>query len=153
MSGPTQNVALTMQIRFAGITCGSGGSEHGIFLAYAYAPGKILGLAPMSPPPGNIPGDFAPYGGPWVPENPGKPVYFSDVTGLHELKIGDGTCIQRAAALFNINTNQNPYWQDNFVLCSLGKNGGSPSVTAWFNVVCETTPFERQTIDLQHPLP
>jgi hypothetical protein len=85
MSGETQNVVLTTEIRKTGLTCGSGGWEHDIFVAYAYAPGRILGLAPMNTPPGKIPGDWSRYGAPWVPENPDKSVYFSDITNLHEL--------------------------------------------------------------------
>jgi hypothetical protein len=153
--GATQNVLLKVNLQKTGLTCGSGGFEHDIFMASAYAPGKILGFYTPNPTPGKIPGDWGTGPYPiWIPENSDKPVYFSDITGLHELTVGDGDCILRTAMkFFKISTNTNPFWKDNFILISTGKDGGSPTVDVWFPVVCETKPFPQKTVTLQHPLP
>lgn len=152
--GATQNVLLKTTLVKTGLTCGSGGWEHDIFMAYAYAPGKILGMYPTDSTGGKIPGDLTYYHDKWIPENPDKPVYFSDITGIHELRLADGECLSRTAmTFFKIGTKTNPFWQDNFILVSTGKNGGSPNVDVWFPVVCETKPFPQKTVTLQHPLP
>ncbi len=152
-NGATRNVLLKATLKKTGLTCGSGNWEVDIFMAWAYAPGRIIGLYTPKPTPGNIPGEWAsPTNHVWIPENPDKPVYFSDITGLHELS--DGDCIWRTAKkFFNIDTKTNPFWKDNFILISTGKDGGSPMVDVWFPVVCETKPFPQETVTLQHQLP
>jgi hypothetical protein len=133
---PTQRRIFLVRMTKSDLTCGSNGWEHAIYFASVKAPGKIVGLYPdPNYVPQKMPGEQGTYG--WIPEKPNTPMYFSDVTDLHYLT--DRDCIRRTAQkYFNISTEANPFLNGDFILVSVGKNGGSPEIDVSFPIEYET---------------
>jgi hypothetical protein len=135
----THPVGLRAKLVPTDLTYGSGGWKVQEWFAFAHAPGRIVSWDPAAPsgwPPFLHLTDWLP---PW-------PIKFSDLSYLHYLYHPDNIS-ELARKYFNLNTNKNPYIQDNFILTMLTKNGGNPNVDVLFPVVCETQSFSEKTIN------